>query len=67
MKNKTIVEFIEEGTNRVIRSCSIEEYNNMIESYNNLIPYKHLKEKKIKVEMVVSQEDMDIIKKYLIK
>ena len=67
MKNKAIVEFIEEGTDRVIRSCPIEEYNNMIESYNNLIPYKHLKSKKIKVEMIVSQEDMDIIKKHLIK
>ena len=43
MKNKTIVEFIEEGTDRVISNYPIEEYNNMIESYNNLIPYKHLK------------------------
>jgi preprotein translocase subunit Sss1 len=47
-EKKVIVEFIEEGTDRVIRTCTLEEYNNMIESINNTIPkeYKFLKTKK---------------------
>ena len=47
---QTIVEFIEEGTDRVIRTCPLEEYNNQIESRNNLIPqeYKFLKKNVMK-------------------
>jgi hypothetical protein len=47
---ETIVEFIEEGTDRVIRTCSLEEYNNEIESINNTIPkeYKFLKKNVMK-------------------
>lgn len=53
---KVIVEFIEEGTDRVIRTCSLEEYNNMIESINNTIPkeYKFLKINKMKKEQSVN-------------
>jgi uncharacterized FlaG/YvyC family protein len=42
---EVIVEFIEEGTDRVIRTCSLEEYISDIESINDTIPkeYKFLK------------------------
>ena len=63
-EKKVIVEFIEDGTDKVISTYSLEEYNNMIESVNNLIPKEY---KFIKTEMIVSEEDMDIIKKHLIK
>jgi hypothetical protein len=57
---EVIVEFIEEGTDRVIRTCSLEEYNNQIESINNTIPkeYKFLKKnvmKKITLLEVVAE------------
>jgi hypothetical protein len=51
---EVIVEFIEEGTDRVIRTCTLEEYNNEIESINNLIPqeYKFLKIDKLSQEHI---------------
>ena len=54
-EKEVIVEFIEEGTDRVIRTCTLEEYNNEIESINNLIPqeYKFLKIKKQSTPKIV--------------
>ena len=59
---EVIVEFIEEGTDRVIRTCSLEEYNNMIESINNTIPkeYKFLKKNVMKKEELIHSEVMSI-------
>jgi hypothetical protein len=47
---ETIVEFRMEGTDELIRTCPLEEYNNQIENRNNLIPqeYKFLKKNVMK-------------------
>jgi len=47
---EVIVEFIEDGTDRVIRTCPLEEYKSDIESINNTIPkeYKFLKKNVMK-------------------
>jgi hypothetical protein len=47
-EKEVIVEFRMEGTDELIRTSTLEKYNNDIESINNLIPqeYKFLKTKK---------------------
>ena len=62
---EVIVEFIEDGTDRVIRTCPLEEYKSDIESINNLIPeeYKFLKKnvmKKVRINLSLSTDELNV-------